>query len=301
MRRGVPKLLKKIVKYRPRVVCFLSKAIWEAFRQETSCLSRSNTGDQPSTPQDLPAPCTSSPTKLMRSRFFPIREPLGDHEGVDGPSLVKTTTSQVGAQLHRYKFQWGPQSLKLEHDIKGAQSTVLHCYCSHMAADSSTVCETLFYVVPSPSARVVKYQVRSPTTCLAKLGLTFVVAVAQGAVLCEFEELRRDDQSGRGRHFTHENNIRANVTRMQRIHILRPSLLAATYYIRVANRSGTKCGSRMLESIFPDGYVNGDPAPWSRNFDMFCDRLRRSIFPSCSPTCLIDASCLQNKESESAT
>ncbi|KIP03935.1 hypothetical protein PHLGIDRAFT_129842 [Phlebiopsis gigantea 11061_1 CR5-6] len=140
MRQGTPTLLEKIAKYRPRIVCFLSKTIWEVFRQETSCLHLKALEDQPSTPKDKHYLRSTSPTKPVRSRFFPF--PQDSTGNTEDDSAAQAAGSQPAARPHSYKFVWGPQPFKVVHDV----------------SDESTVCETLFYVVPSPSARVVRYQ-----------------------------------------------------------------------------------------------------------------------------------------------
>lgn len=159
MRQGTPILLEKIAKYRPRIVCFLSKTIWEVFQQETRWLHLEALNDQPPTPKDKHHLCPTSPTKPLRSRFFLL--PQTSEGNTEDHSAEQATGSQPTARQHAYKFEWGPQPFKVVHEISGTRPTLplrLSVYCIQL--DESAVRETLFYVVLSSSARVVKYQVR---------------------------------------------------------------------------------------------------------------------------------------------
>ncbi|OCH86011.1 DNA glycosylase [Obba rivulosa] len=94
---GVPVLLQKIARYRPRVVCFIGKGIWAEF--------------QPTT---------------MRRKVTKTRAP---------------------------DFAYGIQPYKIVHRVK-----------------ETSVKETLFFVMPSTSGRVVSHQLPQKTALMKTLG-----------------------------------------------------------------------------------------------------------------------------------
>ena len=116
MRRGVPALLAKIAKYRPRIVCFLSKTIWEVFRQETHQMVLTQHADRFPTPEDTPGPLPASPRKPLRSRFFLQRKSADPSEDLD---TQDTPPSQSPTRPRRHTFEWGAQPFRIVHDSPG--------------------------------------------------------------------------------------------------------------------------------------------------------------------------------------
>ena len=149
---GVPGLLRKITKYRPRIVCFVGKGIWQVFLKVViGNPSRDTHLEMPSsslktsrffsgTPESRPStPVGSQPT---RSPYFSIpsktpstsREPSPPRRVVVGdvdtlPQLVSGLESsqraeRTNARKARYVFDWGLQPVKIVHATDGGEFPV---------------------------------------------------------------------------------------------------------------------------------------------------------------------------------
>ncbi|TCD61388.1 hypothetical protein EIP91_008525 [Steccherinum ochraceum] len=160
---GVPTLSSKIAKYKPRIVCFLGKGIWQVFVKEASRLSSAAepafqrndttllrqskyftpTPCRPSTPSSTPP--TSSPyfSSPLRTPSTPVDSSLRSEGESDVlPQLDDVSRREVSATpksrtRHRDVFDWGLQPVKMPH-----------------ADPCDGIKESLFFVVPSTSARV---------------------------------------------------------------------------------------------------------------------------------------------------
>lgn len=148
MINGVPILLRKIVRFRPRVVCFVGKGIWEVFVKEATRTVLS------STVLPLDSPSTPGPS-TPRTPSTPVGEDIKEEVDPDVlPSLVTTPKRTVGKKPKRAPkvkilFKWGIQPVK-----------VILPDADHGTRD---IVETLFFVMPSTSGRVVSHQVsRTP-------------------------------------------------------------------------------------------------------------------------------------------
>lgn len=121
---GVPELLEKIARLRPRIVCFVGKGIWDAF-ERTARIQIA----QASSP--TAAPALSTPQVSEGGRTLPQKR-----ERVSGVARNRkraTTKSEFAWDIQRYKVV-------------------------HSAESGGTVRETLFFVLPSTSGRVVSHQ-----------------------------------------------------------------------------------------------------------------------------------------------
>ncbi|TCD64990.1 hypothetical protein EIP91_003356 [Steccherinum ochraceum] len=141
---GVPVLLHKIATHRPRIVCFVGKGIWDVFVKEATKASADVPGAIPGSPS-TPGLSTSIPGGMDTPR-----DEFKEEEDEDVlPSLVKTPApvgSKRGKQAKRGKkvktvFNWDIQPFK-----------VVHSESDH------AVKESLFFVMPSTSGRVVSHQ-----------------------------------------------------------------------------------------------------------------------------------------------
>ena len=137
MLAGVPVLLAKVQQYKPRVVCFVGKQIGELFCKEAAKL----TGGE--------SALHSSDASL----------------NVSGKGV---TSSQK--RKDKKTFEWGVQPFKVVHsqhnNIQSNGDMIFHVriYLSLIRLYSMTgiqrrIKETLFFVMPSTSARVAGYQV----------------------------------------------------------------------------------------------------------------------------------------------
>ncbi|GJE94002.1 mismatch-specific DNA-glycosylase [Phanerochaete sordida] len=147
MRTGVPTLMTKLAKHRPRIVCFLSKGIWETFLREAYRLAAPSTPASPSSSSPIPTPPSG---QLAQSRTPPVKSKyFGSPPAAEAdvlpqlPAAPPSPRKRSPAKVPRHTFAWGLQPFKAVHRHTGAAEV----------AD-----ETLFFVVPSPSARVVAYQ-----------------------------------------------------------------------------------------------------------------------------------------------
>ncbi|THH32830.1 hypothetical protein EUX98_g1337 [Antrodiella citrinella] len=132
MINGVPVLLCKISEYRPRVVCFVGKGIWDVFVKEATKISAvTETAGSSSTP-------TSSSIPIS-----PTDEKAKEEEADSLPTRATSRSTNKSKRIRKANnvFKWGIQPIKVVHpegdyDIK----------------------ESLFFVMPSTSGRVVSHQ-----------------------------------------------------------------------------------------------------------------------------------------------
>ena len=143
MKSGVPALLAKIALYQPRVVCFVGKGIGEVFLKEASTSAVS-----PS-PPTCPAPAELSHESSSTGEGSTAKAP-----GVDGPGLAAVSPSVTKDGERRKATKAKTKASKRPAFAIGFQPyKVVH-------PPHSVVHETLFYIMPSSSARVTGYQVR---------------------------------------------------------------------------------------------------------------------------------------------
>jgi thymine-DNA glycosylase len=123
MKNGVPILLAKIALYQPRIVCFVGKQIGEVFLKEACGLTGTTLSDVPSA-----------------SSVLQVTLEEGTSSGRSRKNTVRKTTAKT-RKAAKPTFKWGFQPFKAVHP------------------NSSPVKETLFFIMPSSSARVIGYQV----------------------------------------------------------------------------------------------------------------------------------------------
>ncbi|EKM60325.1 uncharacterized protein PHACADRAFT_203552 [Phanerochaete carnosa HHB-10118-sp] len=120
MHTGVPVLLAKIVRYMPRVLCFVGKQIGETFLTQALSVTSSSPSGELELAAETEAPGTADKTKKQ-------------------------------AKPKKPKFANGFQPYKVVH------------------APGSIVRETLFFIMPSTSARVTGYQLQDKANILRTL------------------------------------------------------------------------------------------------------------------------------------
>ncbi|EKM48145.1 uncharacterized protein PHACADRAFT_203182 [Phanerochaete carnosa HHB-10118-sp] len=150
MRQGVPALMNKLAKYRPRIICFLSKGIWEVFLREAyrlASLSSKETLPSLSPSSQSPPSSQSTPSRRaspLKSRFFDSTTHSRDDGSPEAIDASPTPRKRSKTKVPKHSFNWGMQPFKVMHRQPGSFS--------------SSIDQTWFFVVPSPSARVVAYQ-----------------------------------------------------------------------------------------------------------------------------------------------
>ena len=120
MKGGVRDLMTKIAKYRPRIVCFLAKSVWEVFIKQVYHMSRPPVTQAQSAPRKSPS-SSKTPRTLRSSRFFSGMEDTavdtshskGRKESTAESSHVDTPKARV--QVPKYHFEWGLQPFKTTH------------------------------------------------------------------------------------------------------------------------------------------------------------------------------------------
>ncbi|CAL1708129.1 unnamed protein product [Somion occarium] len=140
---GVPVLLSKIARFRPRIITFVGKGIWEVFIKEASKLIpvlESTQDDETSASSGSTTPITDD----------------GDSATADKlPSKQRQTTKRKGKskgkKSKKSTFDWGIQPYKAVHGT------------------AYEVTETLFFVMPSTSGRVVSHQLNDKVKIFAAL------------------------------------------------------------------------------------------------------------------------------------
>lgn len=155
MKSGVPVLLSKIARLRPLIVCFVGKGIWEIFRKEISRLI------------DTASPIDTSGTELT------IKQETSE-DAVEAVATVarkgstrKKTRTAPKSKAKKDVFSWGIQPFKCVHSFP-AQGTR----------------ETLFFVMPSTSGRVISHQVNLISVLCFLVTLTRInVASRQSKVI----------------------------------------------------------------------------------------------------------------------
>lgn len=164
---GVPALLMKIARLRPYVVCFVGKGIWEIFRKEISKLVNTVSPNSEAAAVAGSEPTSSSSTPKSSEIIAKEKDPEYENEAqlvgaAKKASIKKTTESKKSKRSVTQKlvFSWGIQPYKTVHSCRGIlpywlQRILLFIY----SFVGTAVRETLFFVVPSTSGRVVSHQV----------------------------------------------------------------------------------------------------------------------------------------------
>ena len=130
--------MAKIALYQPRVVCFVGKQIGQVFLKEASARLA---------PLPVPSDSARGSSSDKKGPTKAIVTEIASVEVVETPSgrTMKTTaTRKAVGKSKAAAFEWGFQPFKVVHPA------------------STHVKETLFFVMPSSSARVTGYQVRPP-------------------------------------------------------------------------------------------------------------------------------------------
>ncbi|KAI0754595.1 hypothetical protein C8Q80DRAFT_376677 [Daedaleopsis nitida] len=192
---GVPALLHKIARTRPRVVCFVGKVIWDSFFR-AAVLPLANTPASPplasktehgaDAPEVKTEPCTN--TAFTFSAQVPT--PPVKHEPEDAslalrsqqsPSLsqLQPPTPQLPSPTSRVsspkkagrakKAQKRPKAARKPTQKAGPFRYDLQPYKVVHDATDAAVCETLFFVVVSTSGLVAGYQLPDKAKMFALL------------------------------------------------------------------------------------------------------------------------------------
>ncbi|KAI0791652.1 uracil-DNA glycosylase-like protein [Irpex lacteus] len=161
MNEGVPLLMDKLIKYRPRTLCFLGKGIWDVFRTQAFKSVSKPTTRRPSprkkssTPKGADSSEASSiwvssprPKDPVSSKYFNTESNYTVPSSPPSPlpeQRVGPPEARVKPHSTKPSFKWGLQPFKLVYPKK-------------VNGRSFPVHETLIFFLPSPSARVVAYQ-----------------------------------------------------------------------------------------------------------------------------------------------
>ncbi|KAH8102047.1 uracil-DNA glycosylase-like protein [Cristinia sonorae] len=142
MIQGVPVLLQKIAEHRPRVVCFVGKGIWDVFAKEAIKLSLDGHVLRTNAPSgfSFPLPVNGQAVKT----------------GNDDPSALAVPSKRGKQPIRPRKvkiiFGWGLQPIKVVHPVT-----------------KHDIAETMFFVMPSTSGRVVSHQLPDKVKLFATL------------------------------------------------------------------------------------------------------------------------------------
>jgi hypothetical protein len=139
---GVLPFLRKVIRFRPRVVCFLGMNIWDLVKKgliDLVPLPDAEPEDNLGTPPQ-PSP---TQTKLITSKHFP---PPLDPEPES--SKKPLTLSQRRRLLKR----------QIKLDCPTAPGLMPFKIVYEVEEEAASPRETLFYSLPSPSARVIHFQ-----------------------------------------------------------------------------------------------------------------------------------------------
>ncbi|CCL98052.1 uncharacterized protein FIBRA_00046 [Fibroporia radiculosa] len=144
MRAGVPVLLSKITRFRPRIVCFVGRSIWEAFYRVLV---------GPPSSRSQPATSIGDETEGLsggasNARAEASEAPSGKTKKARPKELKRRSPTSKAA-----RFDFGIQPYKVVHPDN----------------DNFTIRETLFFVLPSTSGRVVRYQLADKIAMCANL------------------------------------------------------------------------------------------------------------------------------------
>jgi thymine-DNA glycosylase len=158
MKEAVPLLMDKLVKYRPRTLCFLGRGIWDIFRNQAFNLKAM---DRCAAPACSPRKHANKDSKLSQMKI-----PLVPSKYFLNESYKNLPHNKLEDKREARTFSWGLQPFKLVYRQHGAYLSSIHICISRKLIFYSDqkpliVSETLIFVVPSPSARVVAYQVVS--------------------------------------------------------------------------------------------------------------------------------------------
>ena len=137
MKAGVCELLTKIVKFRPRIVCFLAKSVWEIFIGELYRASHTPVS-KPTKIIRTPRGETSRSQSLVSSQFFPKEEAVSAghaSQASEQPTSPLGNTEKVRSRsspVPKHSFAWGVQPFKLEHRQSGtSRAIVLSSHVAH--------------------------------------------------------------------------------------------------------------------------------------------------------------------------
>ncbi|KAL4244427.1 Uracil DNA glycosylase family 2 [Abortiporus biennis] len=144
---GVPILLGKIARFQPLIVCFVGKGIWEVFLKEAmKMVSLSPNQTIPSLDENPAAESASSgsatPLAGQTSDMDAKPESSSQTNLTEGSKQPKKKLSSKRKGKKISKFEWGIQPCKVVHQTNSSLPSK----------------ETLFFVMPSSSARVVSHQ-----------------------------------------------------------------------------------------------------------------------------------------------
>lgn len=114
MREGVPFFMNKIAKYRPRIVCFLAKGIWEIFLREAYRLNPPPK-PTPSTPKRPRAKSAPPRMQIVASKYFSPPSCNSEVEEPATPSPSQRQRKSRRPEVPKYDFDWGLQPFKVEH------------------------------------------------------------------------------------------------------------------------------------------------------------------------------------------
>ena len=118
MINGVPLLLDKIKQYRPRIVCFVGKGIWDVFVKEATKITASAVKTEPE-PTSTPSPSSSR-----------VQTPAQDDQTPDVlPSPAVPTPRRGKAKAKRsvkgkVVFAWGIQPIRVVHDSDHGEHSI---------------------------------------------------------------------------------------------------------------------------------------------------------------------------------
>ncbi|KAI0366060.1 DNA glycosylase [Pilatotrama ljubarskyi] len=142
---GVPALLKKIVRHRPRIVCFVGKQIWESFIKAAAPQS-----SEPSSPVGIP------PAPVMQ------------HADEETVSAVSEDSVAVTTKRRKTVVERQTANRKAKAPPKFTACDIQPYKVVHSDPNAG-VRETLFFVVVSTSGLVAGYQLKQKTAQFALL------------------------------------------------------------------------------------------------------------------------------------
>ena len=185
MKDGVPHLMDKLVKYRPHTLCFLGRAIWDIFRQQTLTLRGHASNPVPALPSRLDKKkgsqrsadvweplALSCGENIVSSKYFTFN--ASENNIFSSSPILPTPASprrkRTQASPPKSPFCWGLQPFKVVYpDIGVSPFSSLRVENLDVLSPGNrlfSVTETLIFVLPSPSARVVAYQVSVTSSTL---------------------------------------------------------------------------------------------------------------------------------------
>lgn len=116
MRRSVPVLVDKIAKYRPRILCFMGKGIWDIFRQQAFKLESSNRSsisslnDKMRDGKGASRPSSQPAGSLVKSKYFAAPE-----VPVQSGGMLDSSSQVSQGKPVKKSFACGLQPFKIIH------------------------------------------------------------------------------------------------------------------------------------------------------------------------------------------